>query len=269
MSRSQPALQNPAKRFFDWSAKQGQIRYYDKDEKVNIDVKMPFRFLVLDQLSQIGGGKKVGHGKDKQFIGYFSNAVRKFDINKDKFIVRSKEGIVGEGTYQEVKAITGAKLVSGLYIAYYDEAGLQIGHLKLHGSAMGAWFEFCKGRNVETGSIAIARGEECKDEDDRIYYLPAFSQGNDIKPETEAQAIELDRELQTYLTAYFNKKDYTETVQEEGEFAPSHSGYSPDDIAEAIREGSLDPTPQARQFAGVPEMPPSNFDAPAEEDFPF
>jgi hypothetical protein len=252
MSRSQPTLQNPAKRFFDWSAKQGQIRYYDKDEKVNVDVKMPFRFLVLDQLSQIGGGKKIGHGKDKQFIGYFSNSVRKFDISKEKFTVRSKDGIVGEGNYQEVKAITGAKLVSSLYIAFHDDdQQLQIGHLKLHGSAMGQWFEFSKGRNVESGIISIARGEECTDEDDRIYYLPAFSQGSNITPETEAKAIELDRELQTYLTAYFNKKDYTETMHEEvGEFAPSHSG--------------------------VPEMPPSSLDDipedrgdAYEEDYPF
>lgn len=245
MSRSQPTLQNPAKRFFEWSAKHGQVRYYDKDKKENVDVKMPFGFLVLDQLSQIGGGKKVGHGKTKEFIGYYSNAVRRFDINTAHFIVRSKDGVVGEGKYQEVKAITGAKLVASLYIAFFDDNNvLQIGHLKLAGSGMGQWFEFGKGRNVETGRISIARGEECEDEDGRIYYLPAFSQSSELKPETEARAIELDRELQEYLTAYFNKKGWTDAMNQE-------SNANGDEL----------------EHTGEPYMPPSNFDAPDEDDW--
>jgi hypothetical protein len=246
MSRSQPTLQNPAVRFFDWSAKQGQIRYYDKEAKENVDVKMPFRFLVLDQLSQIGGGKKVGQGKNKEFIGYYSNAVRKFDINKEKFIVKDKNGVVGEGSYQEVKAITGAKLVAGLYIAFFDDdKKLQIGHLKLHGSAMGAWFEFSKGKNVEQGVITVAKGEEERDEDDKVYYLPAYSQSNGLTDETEAAAIELDEQLQKYLTVYFNKaQDAEEEFTGNGKAqAASASGPSFDDIADVASPDDFGPDP--------------------------
>lgn len=246
MSRSQPTLQNPAKRFFDWSAKNGQVRYFDKnlgDKGENVTVKMPFRFLVLDQVSQIGGGKKVGHGKDKEFIGYYSNAVRKFDINKERFIVRSKGGIVGEGTYQEVKAITGAKLVAGLYIAFYgDDQELQIGYLKLAGSAMGQWFEFGKGRNVETGVISIERGEQEEDEQGNPYFLPKYSQATNISDTTEEAAIALDKELQTYLIAYFSKKEWTDAMQENGN---GHSDYAP-------------------SHSGEPYMPPSDLEPPEE-----
>ncbi len=243
MSRSQPALQNPAVRFFDYSPKQGTVRYFDKtlgEKGENVNVPMPFKFLVLDQLSQIGGGKKIGFGTDKKFVGYFSNAVRRFDINKATFTLRDKNGIVAEGGYKKIKGkVSGAKLLAGIYIAFYDDdKNLQIGHLKLHGSAMGAWFEFGKKQNVETGVVMIDRGEETEDEDGRKYYLPDFSHSPKISLETDAAAVELDKVLQTYLTAYFQKKD--ETTQEEEYSGPHGDAYEEPEFAPRREYGDDD-----------------------------
>lgn len=205
MSRSEPTQTNPAKRFFDYSAKQGEVRYYDKslgENGENVSVPLPFKFLYLEDVYQAGGGKKVGRGKDQHFVGYYSNAVK--NLKKDTLIVRNKEGVVTEGLYEDVKKESGVKLIVGLYIAFHDDdKNLQIGYLKLKGSAMGEWWDFAKKHNVEQGLITLTRGEECKDEDDKVYYLPGFSYSTNISDETNATAVSLDRELQTYLKAYF------------------------------------------------------------------
>lgn len=199
-------LQNPATRFFEWGARQGGISWYDKKKKERIAVELPFRFLVLEQVSTIGGGKIVGTGKNKQFIRYWSNALPKFDINRATFFVRSEEGPVGQGIYNECKTIPGAKLVAGLYIAYHDDDGrLTIGHLKLEGSARNTWFDFTKGRNVETGVITLTRGTEETDQNDNVYYLPRFQQSDAVTPETESAALALAGELGTYLTAHYQQ----------------------------------------------------------------
>jgi hypothetical protein len=207
MSRSNNVdLTNPAQRFFEWKARSGELTYYDKslgENGENVTVPVPFKFLILDKVAQITGGKKIGQGKDKQFIGYFSNAIR--NTKTEKFVVRDKNGIVGEGLYENVKKITGVKFMIGLYIAFYgDNKELQIGYLKLKGCAMSAWIEFSKNhRNLYDGAFSITRGIEDEDEDGKAYYHPAFAHSTNVTTETDDLAKELDVELQEYLKAYF------------------------------------------------------------------
>lgn len=208
MSRSnQSNLVNPAKRFFDWAGKKGEVQYFDKtlgEDGENVTVEMPFKFLVLDRVAQITGGKKVGQGKNKQFIGYWSNAIR--DTRTDHLVVRSKDGIVGEGLYEDVKKITGVKFMTGLYIAFYDEnKTLQIGYFKIKGSALTAWIESTKGMNVESGVFTLTRGEKVENDDEGFYYVPQFTHSTKVSDDTEAAAVELDVELQAYLKAYFSR----------------------------------------------------------------
>ena len=210
MSRSNPSTAtSPAIRFFEWAAEKGELRYYDKEASENVTVKLPFAFLVLDEVSQVGGGVKV-NGK---FDGYWSNAVK--NLNTQIITVKSKAGIVAQGLYAELKERKGLHYVKGLYIAFYDEEKtLQIGFLKFKGSSLGAWFDFAKDhRNLYNGAFSIKRKSEAVAGDNGDYYTPVFVHKADISEESDTAAKALDAELQEYLTAYFSHKgteDYTE-----------------------------------------------------------
>lgn len=210
MSRSNPEVQltNPAKRFFEWKGDTGTLAYYDKDQKVNIDVALPFRFLVLDEVVQVGGGIKR-HGK---YVGYFSNAIRSKHIAHAPLIVKSRVDkfttIEAEGVWSHIKGtLQGSKYVKGLYVAFIgDDKVLQIGFLKFKGAANSAWIEFNNANNhrdVCQGAYTIKARSEEKENGNTIYYEPVFGWTDKVSEESEQAAVALDQELQAYLEIYF------------------------------------------------------------------
>lgn len=212
MSRSEPSgASSPAIRFFEWKAEKGDFQYYDKEKKENIQVKLPFTFLVLDEVSQIGGGTKV-NGK---FEGYWSNAVK--NLNSQILTVKSKQGIVAQGLYADLKERKGLHYVKGLYIGFYDEnKTLQIGYIKFQGSSLGAWFEFAKlHRDICKGAFTIKSRSEVIHGDKGDYYTPVFVYKTEVTEDTETAAVELDKTVQAYLKAYFSQnggeEEYTGT----------------------------------------------------------
>ena len=234
MSRSEPVehLQNPATRFFEWSGKTGKLQYYDRETKENVMVKTPFRFLVLDEVSQVGGGVK---DRQKNYIGYWSNAVKD---NNGILTVRSGHNgntrIEAEGTWADIKhSLAGAKYVKGLYIGYYnDDKELSIGYLKLKGAGLSAWFEFNKERRrIDVGAFTVKGRSDELQNGNTTYYEPVFEWTDNVKPETEEAAIALDVELQAYLKPYL-AKGVTEAPTLETLPEPDYSGpqdeYIPD-----------------------------------------
>ena len=108
-------LVNPASRFFDWSGSTGTVVYYDKDKGENIEVDMPFNFLVLEAVSQITGGIDNG----SKYEGFWSNAV--MNTKTQPFTVRSASGVVAQGLYEQIKGTPGIKYMRGLYVMFFDE----------------------------------------------------------------------------------------------------------------------------------------------------
>ena len=80
MSRSKPATTTPCKRFFEWSGGTGTLHYYDKEKKDRVEVKLPFTFLILDELATITGFCEQDSSR------YWSNEVR--SISKDELVVK-------------------------------------------------------------------------------------------------------------------------------------------------------------------------------------
>lgn len=202
MSRSNNTdLINPAIRFFEWSGESGNVRYFDKElgEKgENVTVELPFKFLVLDRVSQITGGIDRNGG----YEGFWSNAVK--NLKTQSFTVRSKTGIEAQGLYEQIKGTAGVKYMSGLYIAFYDtDAILKIGYLKIKGAALTAWIEFTKKhRDIYTGAFGIADRVQCK-KGTNTYFEPSFIHCPKVSEESDNAAIELDKHVQEYLTVYF------------------------------------------------------------------
>lgn len=208
MSRSNPSINatNPSTRWFEWDGESGVVRHYDKEAKENVIHKLPFSFIVLDELASVRGW----HEKSKS--GIYSNEVR--DTRAKPFLVKTFKGeTLAEGVYAQIKDrlhSLGGKFTTNIYIAFKDGNGLKIGALQLKGAALSSWMDFRKGKTKEILSQAVSivgteHGKKGKIE----FEKPVF----EIKELSEASndaAVALDKELQEYLTAYLSR---TSTAQ--------------------------------------------------------
>lgn len=204
MSRSNPNQNdpNPAARFFEWNGESGLVRYYDKDAKENVDVKLPFTFLLLDELASVRGW----HESSKS--GIYSNEVR--DTRTDTMLVKAfKGGILAEGLYKDIKdrvnAVGGA-FNANCYVAFRNGKELAIGLLNFKGAALGAWMEFRKANRSTMYAKAInivgfVEGKKGK----VVFRVPTFEL-RDVSEATNAEAVALDQTLQAYLTGYLSRR---------------------------------------------------------------
>jgi hypothetical protein len=225
MSRSATSVSsNPSTRWFEWSGSTGQLKYWDKDKQENVFVDLPFTFLILDQLSAVSGYS------DDTASGIWSNEVR--DLRTELLTVRTKHGIVGKGLYDEVKNIKGARFTKSVYIAYYEGKELKLGHFKVVGSALGAWIEFSKGKNLYNGAVTVA-GKTAAKKGTTKYFVPVFEVKESVSEETEEKAKALDRQLQEYLNDYFAVKPADtadDIVLDDADLEPFESKIDDDEI---------------------------------------
>lgn len=261
MSRSNNTdIVSPVKRYFEWSSEHGSFKYYDKEEKKNVPVPLPFRFMVLDQLNSIGGFS------DSAQSSFWSNDVR--DMRTEVLTVRTKDGLVASGVYEKIKdriKAEGAKYAKTVFIAYYDaDKHLYIGSIKFIGSSVSAWIDWSKGKDVMQGAVEVSTFIEEKKGATR-YKVPVFKTIT-AGPDAEGIAMDLDVELQQYLKAYFEKSKQvaSEAVAETEAKAPQQTGYT---YPETNRSSTL---PAPHYDAPMPD----HDDMPAEEepdysDLPF
>lgn len=227
MSRSnQIEIKNPSTRFFEWKG-EGGFKYFDKsigEKGKNVDMPLPFTFLVLDCLSTIKGFS------DADQSGFWSNEVR--DLKTEPFTVRSKKGICAKGLYENVIAdrrIIGAKYCQSVYIGYLDGQDLVIGNLQLTGAALSSWIDFRKKAKIYEGAIKVAKWIDCK-KGATNYTTPVFEMIA-VKPETDEKAKVLDKELQAYLTLYFAKnKEHVNEPVDEPAIVDEQPPYRPDEV---------------------------------------
>ncbi len=228
MSRSNNTeLVNPCTHWFQWEGSTGEVSYYDKATETKVKRDLPLHFLLLDVLHTVKGWDKIEES------GIWSNEVK--DVKNQPLSVRNKNGVICQGAYSVVKeTITskGGKYAQSCYIAFKDTDGVyKIGNIMIMGSAfgggkykknvegknfeveVGAWMEFCKkNQNVlYKNVITMDKNPQLLELGATKFYAPKFTSQPVTKPETEQIAIDLDKELQEYLTAYFKKQGQTET----------------------------------------------------------
>jgi hypothetical protein len=207
---------NPAVRHFRWSGDEGNVNFWEKEagdlkddgthtgQKVIVD--LPFRFLILENMSTIRGGRDEGD----HFLRYYSNEVDHRALNKSTFVVRSKNGIEATGSYQEVKQLTGAKFVTSLYIGFMgDDKQMQIGTLEIKGAALTAWIDATKGvNNIFEDGFAIT-GAVAKKKGKTNYFAPTFERVT-VPEAVDKAACDLhEHVLLPYLKAYADKSPIT------------------------------------------------------------
>jgi hypothetical protein len=227
MSRSNPHVNapNPAARWFEWNGEHGTVRYYDKDAKKNVDVPLPFSFLLLDELASVRGWH------DASESGIYSNEVR--DTRTDIIVVKAfKGGTLAEGIYKDIKDrinTLGGQFVANCYIAFKANGSLVIGSLRFKGAALGSWMEFRKANRSALYNKAVDVTGFTEGKKGRIVFrVPTFTT-RETSGDTNAIAVDLDKELQDWLTGYFGRRT---TDQSEPEPASDSGSYDSDGGAE-------------------------------------
>jgi hypothetical protein len=208
MSRSNPheTLTNPASKFYKWDSDNACFSYFDKTlgEKdaqgkakgQNVLVPLPFNFLVLDTLACVRGYN------EPQEKSYYSNEVR--NLTTDIITVKANKQVEKIGLYAEVKTLNGAKYCQSVYIGYKNTDGkLEIQNIQLTGAALNSWIEFCKSAKINEIAVSVKSSVQ-KKKGRNTYNEPVYT-AIKINEKTNQEAIELDKELQIYLTAYLAK----------------------------------------------------------------
>jgi hypothetical protein len=209
MSRSNNTeVVNPSTRFMEWDGKKGEFRYYDKDLKEKVQVPLPVQFMVLDTLSTIKGFS------DANQSGFWSNEVR--DTTKDVMSVYNKTGLCEKGLYADIKGskkCTGIKYCQSVYIALINaDGGVSLCNIQMLGAGLSAWIDFCKTTSVQSGAIKVSKSIQGK-KGSNVFQIPVFEK-IEVDDNLNAEAVALDKVLQDYLTAYFEKQGTTSDKSE-------------------------------------------------------
>lgn len=230
MSRSNPTdhAANPAVRWYEWNGEQGTVRYYDKEAKKNVDVGDDFTFLLLDELGSVGGWH------DESQSGIYSNEVR--DTRQDVLVVKAfKGGTLAEGLYKDIKdrvcsRSIGGQFVANCYIAFKLNGELAIGSIRFKGAALGAWMEFRKANRSKLYEQAVQINGYTEGKKGRITFRVPKLYLKSLSEDSNRQAIALDSQLQTFLTAYLakTKREQVDTTAQEPEPVSDDPGDYPD-----------------------------------------
>lgn len=228
MSRSNPnedaRLVNPAVRFFEWSGSQesgGAITYYDKENKKQVQVDLPFSFMPLRRAITV-----KGYNGDTETT-YWSNEVK--NPKTDKLIVMSATG-KGEarkkrvemiGLYSDIKdslKAKGIKYTESLYVAYKEGKDLKLCNFQIKGAALKPWLDFVKENKIWEIAASIKSSVQGKKGGVK-YFSPVFTPVK-VSEEANAKAIELDKEIELFLELYYAQnaeRANSETVEAKAE----------------------------------------------------
>ena len=199
MSLSNPRQVNPAQKFIEWSGSKGKFYYYDKTSGENVYFEKTIYMVPLDELSTIKGYH------DASESGIYSNEVK--NITKEKLIVKSfKGGLITSGLYAEIKGnLEGGKFGKSVYCALISNDGkeLELANFQFAGSSLGSFID--AKINVDNGNVvSLSPSTEELKKGTTIYFAPKIKK-HETRKDILDRCVDMDRELQAYLTAYFEK----------------------------------------------------------------
>lgn len=230
MSLSKPRTNtSPVQRRFELKLAAGSATYYDSEAKQNVTVTgpagtwengatytadAPFKFIVLDTLSFIGGFNEPLNS------GIWSNEIR--STRDEKLTVRTSKGVLVEGYYADIKgdiAKDGGKFGNSVYIAYQDGGEWKLGNLKLIGAGVSAWFDFKEGKYFDSDPGVSITGWVGKKKGRNEYFEPIFASWA-VPPADIAEAAELDETLQEFLSSSGSKEEVPVATNGYGDQVP-------------------------------------------------
>ena len=192
---------NPATKFIEWKSNDKCFNYYDKESQKNVEIPLPFKFLVLDELHTIKGWN------DASSSNIYSNEV-KF-ISKEVMTVKPFKGNeIAKGYYKDIKdkvVAAGGHYTKSIYVMLEDGS---LANISLKGSGVQKWGDFTqKTRNrLADEWVTVAKAEDGKKGAVK-FSTPSFSFANSISDEEANMADEAFNILESYLKTYLSKAD--------------------------------------------------------------
>jgi len=192
---AQPAT-NPATKFLDWKSNDKCFEYYDKEAQKKVQVPLPFKFLVLDELHTIKGWN------DASESSIYSNEVKY--ISKEPMTVKPFKGNeIAKGLYKDIKEkvlASGGHYTKSIYIMLEDGT---LANLQLKGSAVQKWGDFTqKTRNRLTDEwVIVSKAIEGKKGAVK-FFTPDFGFEKSLSSDECLKADTCFDILESYLKSY-------------------------------------------------------------------
>jgi hypothetical protein len=197
---------NPATKFLEWKSNDQCFEYYDKEAQKKVQVPLPFKFLVLDELHTVKGWN------DATSSAIYSNEVKY--ISKEPMTVKPFKGNeIAKGLYKDIKekvVSAGGHYTKSIYIMLED--GL-LANIQLKGSAVQKWGEFTnKTRNrLADEWVVVAKALEGKKGAVK-FFTPEFGFEKSLTKNEGLLADNCFNILEAYLNAYLKPVAVEETV---------------------------------------------------------
>ena len=197
---------NPATKFLEWKSNDQCFEYYDKESQKKVQVPLPFKFLVLDELHTVKGWN------DATSSAIYSNEVKY--ISKEPMTVKPFKGNeIAKGLYKDIKdkvVSAGGHYTKSIYIMLED--GL-LANIQLKGSAVQKWGEFTnKTRNrLADEWVVVAKALEGKKGAVK-FFTPEFGFEKSLTKNEGLLADNCFNILETYLNAYLKPVEVEETA---------------------------------------------------------
>jgi hypothetical protein len=182
-----------------WKSNDKCFEYWDKEEKKNVTVSLPFKFLVLDEMHTISGWN------DATSSGIYSNEVKY--ISKEVMTVKPFKGNeIARGLYKDIKEkvnAAGGHYMKSIYIMLEDGT---IANIQLKGSAVQAWGEFTQKSRARLSDewVEVSSAREGKKGAVK-FYVPEFKYNKSLTEKESGQADLVFNVLEAYLKAYLVK----------------------------------------------------------------
>lgn len=200
-------MKNPATKFLSWKSNDKAFSYYDKDKQENVLVKLPFKFLFLDQLQSVKGWSDALSG---QIISNEVKTVSDQELNVVCYHKNNKgentKTTIAKGLYKDIKdavVSAGAKYHKSVYVMLEDGS---LANLQFKGACVKEWSEFfnrSKKRLADEWVIV----ESAKDGKKGAvkFTTPEFKFERSLTEDESLQADEVFDELDAYLKQYLKK----------------------------------------------------------------
>lgn len=199
---------NPTSKFLEWKSNNKSFSYYDKENKQNVEVKLPLTFLVLEEFHTIKGFS------DSDQTGIYSNEI--LQISAEEFEVKTFKGrIISKGTYSDIKGsvnAAGGNYHKSIY-AVTKEGDLI--NISIKGAAVSKWSQFTeKGawKRLTNEWVTIEDAEDHKK--GMVSYSTPNFKFNTSLTDYEFKIVEAKaNELESYMDGYLAKDEPTKVEE--------------------------------------------------------
>lgn len=203
---------NPATKFLGWKSNDKCFSYYDKEKQENVLVKLPFKFLFLDQLQSVKGWSDALSG---QIISNEVKTVSDQELNVVCYHKNNKgekvSTTIAKGLYKDIKdavVSAGAKYHKSIYIMLEDGS---LANIQLKGAGVAEWSSFFNSNKNRLADewVVVEKAKDGKKGSVK-FTTPDFKFERSITDDEDQSAEVAFNILDEYLKVYLKSKTITE-----------------------------------------------------------